>query len=125
MNVRNQPVPKVSDADVRRIVNRDFAEDQQRQATALLAQYGSEDWHREAARVRLAALKLAGGDLVRLRDQIELACRDYRDVLISAEYPEYHVRSMKGRFGRGERAAALTSDWEQYSKWLQRSSGMD
>jgi len=121
MATERQPVPTVTDADVDRIVRRDFSYDEHQRAIALLARYGSDDWHREAVRVRLAVLKLADGDMTRLEREVEVACRDYRDVLAPAEYPEYCAKSIKGRFGRGQRASAIASDWQQYSQWLQRT----
>ena len=38
-------------------------------------------------RVQVAALMLADGDRTKLREEIELACIDYRDVLAGAFYP--------------------------------------
>ena len=56
----NQPVPIVSDADVDRIVRREFPAAAVAEAAALLGQYGGKPWHREALRVRAAMLKVAG-----------------------------------------------------------------
>jgi len=46
-------------------------------------------------RIRFAALKLSGGDLVRLRDAVQLAKTDWRDLLMAAEFahdPQAHQR---------------------------------
>ena len=113
MTRANQPVPKVSDADVARIVARDFDAAERDAATEIVHRYGVEKWEMEIARVRLAALKLASGDLERLRGAIAMAKTDYRDALAQAEYPRY----------MGERhpdGAAIDSDWEQYSQWFSR-----
>jgi len=118
-----QPVPKVTDADVARVVQRDFALPDQDEAMAQLAMYGNEGWQREAPRVRLAILKLSEGSLERLGPNVETACRDYRDVLIQAEYPAQHAGSMRGKWPRGEKAAAIASDWAQYSSWLNNGTG--
>lgn len=115
-----QRIPRVTDEDVARVVRRDMAPSEQQEAISALSQYGAEAWHPEAARVRLAALKLADGSLVQLRKYVELACLDYRDVLISAEYPAYRAGSMQRRWPRGGRAAAVAADWAQYSTWLSR-----
>lgn len=53
----------------------------------ILSQYGHEGFHREIARVRMAILKLAGRSPERVRYYTLMACRDYRDVLSAAEYP--------------------------------------
>jgi hypothetical protein len=87
--VSTQPTPTISDADVERVVGRDFPPASKGDVFAILAEYGTEDWHREIDRVRIAALKLAAGDIDRLRAAIATARLDYRDVLAPAEYPEY------------------------------------
>lgn len=53
----------------------------------LLDTYGEEPWHREPDRVRRAILKLSGGDMAKLRHNVDRAKSDYRDVLYFAEYP--------------------------------------
>jgi hypothetical protein len=85
----SQPTPRVSIADVERVVRRDFAADSVTEALAILGSYGAERWHGESDRVRLAALKLASGNLELLRRQIEVVKCDYRDVLVVAEYPNH------------------------------------
>jgi len=54
-------VPSVTQADIDRVVRRDFAEVEQAAALAVLEAYGSEDHEPEVVRVRLAALKLSEG----------------------------------------------------------------
>jgi hypothetical protein len=119
-----QPVPKVSQSDVARIVARDFAADEINAAHEILGRYGIEQWEREIPRVRIAALKLASGSLERLREHIAVAKADYRDVLAAAEYPQ--------RFQSGFHADKLTpdlesaiiaADWDQYQEWFSRRSG--
>lgn len=53
----------------------------------ILGQYGHENFHPEKERVRMAILKLAGRSPERIRYYTLMACRDYRDVLSAAEYP--------------------------------------
>jgi len=88
----SQPTPNVSRADVERVVRRDFPADRVPEVLAMLGEYGTEGWHRESDRVRLAVLKLAAGSLEMLRQEIEVAKSDYRDVLVGAEYPDYIKR---------------------------------
>jgi hypothetical protein len=56
-------------------------------AMGVLRTYGVTSYHAEVDRVRRAILTLAKGDLALLRRETELACTDYRDVLVAAEYP--------------------------------------
>jgi hypothetical protein len=117
----NQPTPTVTDADVERIVRRDFDDARVEDVLALLGEYGSESWHREPARVRLAVLKLAEGREDRLRSHMETANCDYRDVLAPAEYPSY-IRKVPGMDSVPEEAEQriIDADWEQYQEWLTR-----
>ncbi|TNE32349.1 MAG: hypothetical protein EP349_01825 [Alphaproteobacteria bacterium] len=62
--------------------------EKRKEVEARLSQYGTEDYHREIFRVRLAVLKLAEQQPEKLPYYAELACIDYRDVLSLAEYPE-------------------------------------
>ena len=122
MNViTRQPVPKVTGADVERIVRRDFPADQVSEALALLEEYGKESWHRETHRVRVATLKLAAGSIERLRQEIEGAKRDYRDVLAYAEYPGYFRQvPASGKISADERRQVIDTDWKQYQHWFGR-----
>lgn len=116
-----QPVPRVTAADVERIVRREFPADRVAEVLTLLGEYGAEAHHHEPDRVRLAALKLAAGDVDRLRGRIETAKRDYRDVLAQAEYPGYSGRSPGARaLSPEERRAIVDADWRQYRDWLGR-----
>lgn len=74
-------------ANVERVVRRDFPPDRVPEVLAILNEYGTESWHYEVDRVRLAALKIAAGSLEELRIQIKIAKTDYRDVLAPAENP--------------------------------------
>jgi len=79
---------------------------------------------REHPRVQLAALKLAQGNFRRLRNYIDDAQRDYRDVLAAAEYPEYMKLSVSriSQLSRKERLLIINRDWEQYQRWLRGES---
>ena len=116
-----QPTPSVTGADVERIVRRDFPADRAIEVLAMLDEYGAEDGQTEPHRVRLAALKLAAGDLQRLRYEIEGAKRDYRDVLGPAEYPGYSNRMFRiEELPQDEQQRIIDADWEQYRDWLAR-----
>ena len=111
-----QPTPKVTSADVERIVRRDYPADRVAEVLTILNEYEGQ---READRVRLAALKLAGGSVELLRRQIEIATRDYRDMLMPAEYPAYREH-MFGELSDDEKQRIFEADWTQYQDWLTR-----
>jgi hypothetical protein len=117
----NQPIPEVTEKDVIRIVQRDFPTRQLDDVMSILNEYGTKDWQRGLDRVRLAVLKLAGGDFQALRREIDVAKSDYRDVLAYAEYPEYmqKVSPSAGLAGH-ERDKIIRADWKQYQSWLNR-----
>ena len=122
--MKTQPVPKVTRADVERIVRRDFPADLAVEVLALLDEYGIEIWQREPDRVRLAALKLAAGSVESLRSHIEVAKRDYRDVLAAAEYPDYLRLDPRGpTLPADERERIIEADWRQYIEWLMARPG--
>jgi hypothetical protein len=121
MNEKRQPIPDIKPEDIERIVRRDFPESQFDAVTAMLSVYGVEQWHRERHRVQAATLKLANGNLEALRKHIEIAKRDYRDVLVVAEYPEYWKgRSANLEISHKERSRIIDRDWQQYQAWLNR-----
>ena len=117
-----QPIPDVTEKDVERIVCRDFPGEPYETVMAVLSEYSRGRFPRECSRVQLAALKLAQGNLDRLRLHIGNAEQDYRDVLAAAEYPEYmRVPSFRvSGLSRKEQLRIVKSDWDQYQKWLQR-----
>jgi len=53
---------------------------------SILDMYGVEPYERERERVHLAILKLSKGDEDRLLEHVGMAKRDYRDVIMWAEY---------------------------------------
>jgi hypothetical protein len=84
----------------------------------MLREYGTEEWHREPTRVQLAALKVANGNVQRLRACIDSA---KRDALAAAEYPAYckigfRVRELPAE----ERRRIIDGDWQQYDEWLKK-----
>lgn len=113
-----QPVPDVTEADVERVVRREFGPSDVSAARAILAEYGSA---RESARVMLAALKCARGNLDSLRVAVRMGKTDYRDLLCAAEYPKGSSDwSKMDKMSEGERQAIYDEDWAQYETWLRR-----
>ena len=69
------------------VVNKLFPDTATReQATRILSSYGPKSFHLEVERVHLGILKLSGADLSAIEQWTALACDDFRDLLIEAEY---------------------------------------
>jgi hypothetical protein len=76
----------------------------------------------EKPRVVLACLKLAGGNLDRLRANLADASGYYRELLSQAEYPLATKRWFRiDRLSEDEVRAIYEKDWRQYSEWLTRA----
>ena len=117
----DQPVPNVSRADVERIVKRDFASADVSIALAILNECRKCHTGGDSpARVQLAVLKLAGGDVSMLRRGIEIAKSDYRDVLAPAEYPRYCREIGFDDVSDSVLRDVIDEDWQQYENWLRR-----
>jgi len=82
-----------------------------------LQRYGNEQHERETARVRVAILKVAGASREQIREWVDVAKRDYRDVLAAAEYP-HQLRFKTWMMADSERNAIATDDLRQYETWI-------
>jgi hypothetical protein len=109
--------PEVTDEDVKRVVNRDFGESKTATVMSILAKYGP------SPRVHLAILKLATGDVGRLKEATSTAIQDYRDVLAPAEYPRYTREVGFNDIPDSICQAIIDDDWKQYCDWLESDSG--
>ena len=101
-----------------RVLEKLFPEKEEReQVVEILEQYGGADFHREADRVRMAILKVAGKSPEQIRYYTLQACRDYRDVLATAEYPK-EMGYYPWRDKDPERLEQIREeDREQYRNW--------
>jgi hypothetical protein len=54
--------------------------------SALLLTYGEQKYEREADRVRWGILTVSGNDIDKLERMVAMAKRDYRDLIVAAEY---------------------------------------
>ena len=116
-----QHIPIVEASDVARVIRRDFGEGAFAEVVGILAEYGGKDFHREVDRVRLDILKLAEGDLGRLRQELENACCDFRDVVAAAEYPNYMKKVFcVEELGSEKVAQIVEADRQQYEAWLRK-----
>ncbi len=114
--MKTQPTPTVTDEDVRRVAIRDFGEANLSFVLSILDEYGKQEWPRGCARVRLAIMKLANGDMDRLLDETQVATVDYRDVISPAEYPTYSWDEKD----EVKKQISYKDDWKQYSEWLSK-----
>ena len=73
-------------------------------------------------RIRLAVLKVADGNASELRKQIQIAKRDWRDVINDAEYPEATSLSLVeySNLDEASRQKISKRDREQYLAWLNK-----
>ncbi len=118
MRLPEQPVPRVTGADVERIIRRDFGAELFAEALAILDQYDAKSGP-PIPRIQLAVLKLAGGDLGALRSYMQAAKMDYRDVLAWAEYSGYFKNvSDDQEMPPHEIERIIDDDWKQYEAWL-------
>jgi hypothetical protein len=113
-----------TDADVQAAIDAFWHTETERAGVrACLAEYGVASHEREVPRVRLAILRLSEGQRDRLKQLVGLAKRDYRDVLMWAEFPE-EGRSLWTVSPRlsAERQTELTEirrrDRQQHAEWL-------
>jgi hypothetical protein len=113
-----------TDADVRAAIGDLWhAEVDRERVRALLAEYGVAAHEREVPRVRLAVLRLSAGQLEHVRELVGLAKRDYRDVLMWAEFPEEgrNLWTASVRFSareRNELSEIRKRGREQHAHWL-------
>ena len=113
----NQPIPEVNKEDVERIVRRDYPEEKYNEIFEMLNEYGIEDWERETIRVHLAILKLSNKDFYEIHKCVDIAKKDYRDVLLWAEYPLCGKQKFWNLNGK-EKQEIYKKDWKQYQEWL-------
>ena len=90
-----------------------------------LNRYGTEAHERESERVGLAILKLCEGRLDRLAELVNAAKRDYRDVLMWAEYPAegqavWALRPALSNEERRQLEDLRRQDRQQYMDWLKK-----
>lgn len=118
----DQPVAKISQRDIKKIIERDYPAGNEKEIVEILSQYKSDN---EAGKYRVwaALLKISDGKLEILKEKIEIAKTDYRDILADAEYPEYSekVGFDSEKFSKKELKNIIKSDWNQYQHWLNSS----
>ena len=97
----------------------------QERVMAKLQGYGEKEHEREASRVRLAILKLCDSREDGLPELVAAAKRDYRDVLMWAEYPSegravWTVGDDLSAEERRRLEDIREEDRRQYQDWLKK-----
>lgn len=109
--------PDVTDADVERIVKRDYPSALHAAIFEMIR--GSEV--REKPRVMLACLKNGKGDFEKLKGELTNASGWYRESILEAEYPNYTKKMFRiERMPAEEQESIFEADKAQYLKWLSR-----
>jgi len=87
-------------------------------ATRILSSYGRESFHVEVDRVRLGILKLSGADLSAIEIWTKLACDDFRDLLVEAEYRLSFGKDRLRESDPEMYEALKKTEREQYDAWI-------
>lgn len=91
-------------------------EGERNNAQSILDSYGVEKHEQEPVRVRLAIIKLSGGDIEELRKMTKYAKEDFRDILSWAEYPRQSKRWSMPDGTKKEKL--IKQDRAEYERWL-------
>ena len=89
------------------------------QALKILSKYGNQKTEPEADRVRLAILKLSGSDLTCLKETMNNAKQDYREIIGWAEFPSQTIGGALAVGSKKERL--IQSDRAQFREWLNKT----
>ena len=84
----------------------------------ILGAYGREEFHCEMERVRLGILRLSGTNLEMIKQHTNLACSDFRDLLVAAEYPLTFGKNALKEKDPAKYAKLEQKEREQYDQWL-------
>ena len=114
-----QRVPNISDADIKRIVRRDFPHLEFNEIESVLGVYKSEN-KKGRNRVLASILKLSGGNIGLLKKYVEKANDDYRDIIALSEYPNYSEHAFQDDLPDKKKKQLSNDDWMQYQAWLNK-----
>jgi hypothetical protein len=111
--------PHITDADIERLIKRDFSPLAFSEVAQVLKKYTSETKLGEN-RVYAAALKLAKGDIALLTKYVDKANNDYRDIIALSEYPNYSSYAFDDNLSDEQAKQLIDADWNQYEAWLNK-----
>lgn len=110
-----QPIAKVADKLLHRLIQREFPQHTDEVKTKL--DKVDSDNQSGKNRISAAILKLSNKDLNLLDHYIDIANGDSRDVLSLAEYPRCSKIDFDD-FDNNKMKSIYLDDWREYSKWL-------
>lgn len=116
------PAPNVTEEDVRRIVEREFAPVLWSHVHGLLKSHAGKHWDGPSPRIHCAAIRLANGNIDKLERELKLACIDFRDVVAPAESPRLWKIGLVGaqRLSSEAREELIVDDFDEYMEWLKK-----
>ena len=113
----DQFIPQVTQEDVERVLQRDFSAEHWREIREMIQKVRV----REKDRVMLACMKVAAGDVQKLKRNLNEAAGYYREILGEAEYPFYVKKIFRiDKLSEQEKADIVEKDKKQYLDWLNR-----
>jgi hypothetical protein len=86
--------------------------------TGILGRYGREDFHLEMDRVHLGILRLSGTDLTKIERWTAVACSDFRELLVEAEYRHSFNKDRLKEKDPEKYAKLERKDQDEYRQWL-------
>jgi hypothetical protein len=90
---------------------------------AILGTYGREDYQREVPRVHMGILRLSGNDVEQVRRWTSLACSDFRDLLVEAEYRHSFGKDKLQERDPEKYSKLERKERDEYRQWLERVVG--
>jgi hypothetical protein len=90
------------------------------QVTGILGRYGREDFHLEVDRVHLGILRVSGSDLTKIERWTAVACSDFRELLVEAEYSHTFNKDRLKEKDPAKYAKLERKEQDEYRQWLVR-----
>ncbi|HBA59537.1 MAG TPA: hypothetical protein DCZ92_01680 [Elusimicrobia bacterium] len=76
-------------------IKRYFTDEQAPEALIILFPYGSKEGHREVERVKRDAIIISRGSLKKLKEAVDAAIWDYRDILAGEEADPWLIGELR------------------------------
>jgi hypothetical protein len=113
----DQFIPQVTQEDIERVLQRDFSAEHWREIREMIQKVRV----REKDRVMLACMKVAAGDVQKLKRNLNEAAGYYREIVGEAEYRFYVKKIFRiDKLNEKEKADIVEKDKKQYLDWLNR-----
>ncbi len=112
-----QPVPKITESILEKIIARDFKGELANVKDVLEKIESDSDIGKK--RISAAILKLADGNLKEVEKYIQDGNIDFRDIISQAEYPRCSKLGFEAINNPNIKKVYL-EDWKEYTKWLNK-----